>query len=324
MAIDFPPTPTVNDTYTFSSRTWKWNGSGWESVSTSNGADLTFTADSGTTEGTDKYTFNLSTPKTLNFVSGNSLTIAETSGAWTFNVNNATGSVSGAVTTVAQTFAGVKTFANTTATTSYSTGALLVSGGVGIANSLTVANSIFVGSGSFSGIASSFSSASIIAQNSGGTYAQIAMVNTNSSGSADFAAFGDGASDVAGWVDMGFTGSAFSDATYTITGKNDGYVFVQPLVATNNTGNLVLATGANGNTAGKNIIFATGGFAIANEKMRIAGDGNVGIGGTSTGSKLYVVGTIESTSGGIKFPDGTTQTSAASGGDLQYLTTVYR
>jgi len=42
-------------------------------------------------------------------------------------------------------------------------------------------------------------------------------------------------------------------------------------------------------------------------------NGNVGIGITNPGEKLSVAGTIESTSGGIKFPDGTIQTTAASG-----------
>lgn len=50
------------------------------------------------------------------------------------------------------------------------------------------------------------------------------------------------------------------------------------------------------------------------ERMRITYDGKVGIGTASPSEKLTVVGTIESKSGGIKFPDGTTQTTAASGG----------
>lgn len=30
--IDFPTSPSVNDTYTFNGKTWKWNGSGWDAV----------------------------------------------------------------------------------------------------------------------------------------------------------------------------------------------------------------------------------------------------------------------------------------------------
>lgn len=49
-------------------------------------------------------------------------------------------------------------------------------------------------------------------------------------------------------------------------------------------------------------------------RMTVQAGGNVGIGTTTPAQKLSVVGMIESTSGGIKFPDGTIQTTSAVGG----------
>ena len=52
-------------------------------------------------------------------------------------------------------------------------------------------------------------------------------------------------------------------------------------------------------------------ITISSSDLILGATGNVGIGNTSPASKLTVAGTVESTSGGIKFPDGTTQTTAA-------------
>ena len=58
------------------------------------------------------------------------------------------------------------------------------------------------------------------------------------------------------------------------------------------------------------------GIAVANTGAftTLTVSDNVGIGNTTPGSKLTVNGVIETTTGGIKFPDGTTQTTAATGG----------
>jgi hypothetical protein len=60
---------------------------------------------------------------------------------------------------------------------------------------------------------------------------------------------------------------------------------------------------------------ATGGL-VTSERMRILANGNVGIGTTSPAQKLSVSGMIESTAGGFKFPDGTTQTTAATAASM--------
>lgn len=56
--------------------------------------------------------------------------------------------------------------------------------------------------------------------------------------------------------------------------------------------------------------------AVAGGRFTVQENGNVGIGTPTPAQKLSVAGTIESTSGGIKFPDGSVQTSAG-------LTTAY-
>ena len=58
----------------------------------------------------------------------------------------------------------------------------------------------------------------------------------------------------------------------------------------------------------------TGSANSRSEKMRILSNGNVGINTNSPSSPLTVNGVIQSTSGGVKFPDGTTQTTAAGAG----------
>jgi hypothetical protein len=37
VAIDFPSSPSINDTYTYAGRTWVWNGEGWQATTTTYG-----------------------------------------------------------------------------------------------------------------------------------------------------------------------------------------------------------------------------------------------------------------------------------------------
>ncbi len=71
-----------------------------------------------------------------------------------------------------------------------------------------------------------------------------------------------------------------------------------------------LRAGADNNGS---LLLSTSNGGAPTEKMRIMPDGKVGIGTTAPGSALTVAGVVESTSGGIKFPDGTIQTTAAGG-----------
>jgi hypothetical protein len=95
-------------------------------------------------------------------------------------------------------------------------------------------------------------------------YAQLAVKNTGNgtNSSTDIIAYADNGNDTAGWIDMGIASSAFNDAEFTITGRNDGYIFMEAPETTNasinnkalttNTATLTTAA-AHGFTAGKKV-----------------------------------------------------------------------
>lgn len=65
MAIDFPPSPTLNQEYTFGSRTWIWNGSGWETkpltIQPGGSNTQVLFNDVGTIGGDAQFTYNKTT-----------------------------------------------------------------------------------------------------------------------------------------------------------------------------------------------------------------------------------------------------------------------
>ena len=143
-------------------------------------------------------------------------------------------------------------------------------------NGIEVYDEIFIGTGAkaFNTNAELTNAAAVFELN-GNPYAQLAIHNQSSNSSTDYIAYADNGVDAAGWIDMGITGSSFSQSTFGITGPNDGYIFMEAPENTTGAGNLVIATGANG-TENK-IVFAAGGYDSGNEQMSITPDVNVHI-----------------------------------------------
>lgn len=127
-------------------------------------------------------------------------------------------------------------------------------------------------------------------------FVQTIIQNLNPVGSADVTAQGTFGDDTQGWVDMGMTGPEYFDPNYTVSGPGDGYLFAQAY-ANGVGGNLILATGENGNANA--IIFATGGFK-SSDTIALFEGGNNALRFAKTG-------------GGIIYGDDTKQDTAWTG-----------
>lgn len=134
------------------------------------------------------------------------------------------------------------------ASTSTVSGALQVVGGAGITG-----NAYIGGVGYFGPVNSTVGLANPLAVFTGNvnSYTQVQIQNINAGGannSADFIATAPNGTDSANFIDMGINGNAWSNSSWTVSGANDGYLFVDG-------GNLTLGT----DTLGKNVVVHVGG-----------------------------------------------------------------
>ena len=103
------------------------------------------------------------------------------------------------------------------------------------------------------------------------TFAQVnhQNINAGSNASSDFVATADNGSSEDSFIDMGINSSTYNNPDFSLTGPNDGYLYVHGNTDTGG-GNLIFAT-MNEN----DIIFAVQGQSTENEVMRITSANNV-------------------------------------------------
>ena len=91
------------------------------------------------------------------------------------------------------------------------------------------------------------------------TQTAIQNLSTGASSSSDHIAYPDNnTNDLTGFVDIGITSSGFADATYTVTGQNEAYLFGSAPSGVSKSGSLVIATDSTGTN--NNIEFYVNGF----------------------------------------------------------------
>jgi VCBS repeat-containing protein len=189
--------------------------------------------------------------------------------------------------TGALTVTGAATFNNNLTSTAGITTLATIAGTPNFTGTPTFAANVTL-TGTAARVAGDFSNATL--------NSRTAFQTTATDASTDVQALPSGSGTAASWT-----------ATNAATPTNASTI----KIATNGATDVQVVSGVNGSGTYLPMTFWNNGA----EKARLNVNGNILVGTTNDGagtSKLRVAGTVESTTGGFKFPDGTVQTSATS------------
>lgn len=139
--------------------------------------------------------------------------------------------------------------------------------------------------------------------------------NTGSSASADLVVYPDNGADATGWLDIGINSSTFSDAAYSVSTANEGYIFMSAPTGAGSTGDLVICTDSTGTS--NDIEIYTGGFTQGKTTPKVIiknSNSTVGIRTASPSAALHLpAGTATASTAPLKFTSGTNLTTAEAG-----------
>ena len=184
---------------------------------------------------------------------------------------------------------------STTPSTSNTTGAIISYGGIGVKGNVYASNVAVLGdviAGLNEGpVLGGATNPMMVAIGNTDYYIQNYIVNwaNGVNSSSDYVVYPANGTDANGWVDMGITSNNFSQSTFSVTGRNEGYLFMSAPGGSGTSGNLVIATDSTGlyNT----IEFVVGGFNKGKSNSNV----KITTGTTSTSNTtgaLQVVGGV--------------------------------
>ena len=132
-------------------------------------------------------------------------------------------------------------------------------------------------------------------------FAQMALHNNNfgTEASTDIIVYSSDGDNDSGFMDMGITSNVYASAMFSITGPDDGYIFMSAPHGTTANGCMFLSTDDSG--LHNDIVFSTDGFVAGTERMRIIGTDREG---KPAGVEIIIPTTSTSTVTGALRVDG--------------------